>query len=565
MSGTALSGSGTSLYVGDLHKDVNEANLFDLFKHIGPIISIRVCRDLATRMSLGYAYVNFQNPVDAQRAIETHNFEALKDKQIRIMWSQRDPSVRKSGVGNVFIKGLEKSVDTKVLYDTFSSYGNILSCKVVTDDQGNSKGYGFVHYDGEEPAKKAIEALDGTDLRGSTVFVGPFIKRSQRQSGLLTRFTNVYIKEIKSMDAQELKEKMQEYGEVTSSFTKVEPTLEKCFGFVNFASHEQAVKAIDAVHGQEVEGLTRPGSKTYMQRAMRRAERDMELRRRFLAEKAKRQFPPANNLYVKNLDDVTNEEQLRALFELYGEITSCVVMKDHSNAQPKGFGFVCFKEAAMAQKALAEMNGKLFGDKPLYVNIAQKKDARRSMLELQYAQRRHMPPHAFMPPQPAPGFYNQMYWAGGKGGKMGPPPMGPPMGPMRMMGGKGFRGGMKGGMRGGRGGKGAPRPQEPMQAPVQHVHVKEGGMDYGPALTSEALAALASLPQDEQKNALGEQLWMRINKTHPGRAEKITGMLLEMDVSETLNLLESPDVLQNKIEEALSVLEAHEAEQEKEE
>jgi polyadenylate-binding protein len=98
----------------------------------------------------------------------------------RIMWSQRDPALRKTGQGNIFIKNLDEAIDNKALHDTFAAFGNVLSCKVATDEQGRSKGYGFVHYETAEAADTAIKAVNGMLLNDKKVYVGHHISKKVR-------------------------------------------------------------------------------------------------------------------------------------------------------------------------------------------------------------------------------------------------------------------------------------------------------------------------------------------------------------------------------------------------
>ena len=246
MNAAASSYPMASLYVGDLHSDVTEAMLYEKFSPVGPVLSIWVCRDMITRRSLGYAYVNFQQPADAERALDTMNFDVINEKPIRIMWWQSDPSLRKSGVGNVFIKNLDKSIDNKALYDTFSAFGNILSCKVVCDENG-SKGYAFVHFETQEAADKAIEKMNGLLLNDRKVFVGRFKSRKEREAELGAKakeFTNVYIKNFgEEVDDGNLKELFSQFGKTLSvKVMRDSSGKSKGFGFVSYEKHEDANK-----------------------------------------------------------------------------------------------------------------------------------------------------------------------------------------------------------------------------------------------------------------------------------------------------------------------------------
>ncbi|KAM4699207.1 polyadenylate-binding protein 4 isoform 1-T1 [Discoglossus pictus] len=600
-----------SLYVGDLHPDVTEAMLYEKFSPAGPVLSIRVCRDMITRRSLGYAYVNFQQPADAERALDTMNFDVIKGKPIRIMWSQRDPSLRKSGVGNVFIKNLDKSIDNKALYDTFSAFGNILSCKVVCDENG-SKGYAFVHFETQDAADRAIEKMNGMLLNDRKVFVGRFKCRREREAELGAKakeFTNVYIKNFgEDMDDERLKETFSKYGKTLSVKVMTDSSgKSKGFGFVSFEKHEDANKAVDDMNGKDVNGKV-----MFVGRAQKKVERQAELKRRFEQLKQERLSRYQGvNLYIKNLDDTIDDEKLRKEFSPFGSITSAKVMLE--DGRSKGFGFVCFSSPEEATKAVTEMNGRIVGSKPLYVALAQRKEERKAHLTNQYMQRiagmRALPANTLINQfQPAPGGYfvpavpqaqsRPTYYAPNHMAQMRPGPRwqqtGRPQGfqpmpnalrqsgprqslrhlpPSSTQGSRGIPGvtqrvGVSSATQtiGPRPPVSAPPPRavppykytrcplpgvQPLQTPQPAVHVQG----------QEPLTAsmLASAPPQEQKQMLGERLFPLIQAMHPSLAGKITGMLLEIDNSELLHMLESPESLRSKVEEAVAVLQAHQA------
>jgi polyadenylate-binding protein len=278
-----------SLYVGELDPSVTEAMLFELFSSIGSVASIRVCRDAVTRRSLGYAYVNYNNTSDGERALEELNYTVIKSKPCRIMWSQRDPALRKTGQGNVFIKNLDTAIDNKALHDTFAAFGNILSCKVAQDEYGNSRGYGFVHYETAEAAQNAIKHVNGMLLNEKKVFVGHHIPKKDRQSKfdeMKANFTNVYVKNIDA-DAsdEEFRELFAKFGTITSAtLARDENGQNRGFGFVNFGEHKAAAEAVEKLHDSDFRG-----QKLYVSRAQKKHEREEELRKQYEAARVEKQ------------------------------------------------------------------------------------------------------------------------------------------------------------------------------------------------------------------------------------------------------------------------------------
>ncbi|MBI4130775.1 RNA-binding protein [Candidatus Roizmanbacteria bacterium] len=87
----------------------------------------------------------------------------------------------------VFVGGLAWATTDDKLREFFSQAGKVVSATVITDRMsGRSKGFGFVEYETEEEAQKAITELNGKELDGRKVAVNearPMVPREQRFGG----------------------------------------------------------------------------------------------------------------------------------------------------------------------------------------------------------------------------------------------------------------------------------------------------------------------------------------------------------------------------------------------
>lgn len=255
------------------------------------------------------------------------NFTPINGKPMRIMFSHRDPSIRKSGYANVFIKNLDTSIDNKALHDTFAAFGPILSCKIAVDRNGQSKGYGFVQYDSDESAQNAIKRLNGMLLNDKQVYVGLFIRHQERNQGNGSpKFTNVYVKNLSDATTDDdLKKLFGTFGTITSAVVSRDTNgKSRGFGFVNFQNSDAAAAAVEKLNG-----TTNDDKILYVGRAQRKVEREAELKAKFEQDRISRfEKLKGANLYVKNLDDSIDDEKLKEVFAEFGSITSCKVQFD---------------------------------------------------------------------------------------------------------------------------------------------------------------------------------------------------------------------------------------------
>lgn len=271
-----------------------------------------------------------------------------------------------SSANILFVADLPDEACEEDLSNFFHDY-NYFCARVV---HNINHTYSFVHFHTIEDAEKARKELNGVKLTpkySKTKLAKPVrLCKYESKSALsdVDSKCNLLVKNLsKGFSAHMLFKTFRKYGDIRSSKLMIDILgVSKGFGFVSFYNKEDAEKAKSDLENTVLDGK--------------------EIKVNFL-EKGKKTKVKKNNLYVKHIPTQNfDENDLKKLFEKFGEINSAVVLKDDKN-ESKGFGFVCFINPDDAEKALKEMNGQhLFEgvEDNLYVSFAMKKGERKELL-----------------------------------------------------------------------------------------------------------------------------------------------------------------------------------------
>ncbi|KAF5958158.1 hypothetical protein HYC85_005383 [Camellia sinensis] len=176
-------------YVGNLDPQVTEELLWELFVQAGPVdslfcsvsVNVYVPKDRVTNLHQGYGFVEFRSEEDADYAIKVLNMIKLYGKPIRVNKASQDKKSLDVGA-NLFVGNLDPDVDEKLLYDTFSAFGVIVTNpKIMRDPEtGNSRGFGFISYDSFDASDAAIEAMNGQYLCNRQITVSYAYKKDTK-------------------------------------------------------------------------------------------------------------------------------------------------------------------------------------------------------------------------------------------------------------------------------------------------------------------------------------------------------------------------------------------------
>jgi len=378
--------------------------------------------------------VELKEELDA-RGLETTGLKsALMERLRRALAEEKKNGGKKSdfisaSTPKLFVGQVPSTLSEDELKKVFSPYGDVKEATILKERRtGNHRGCGFVTFANKSEANAAIEALnDKVKLPGAKreMIVRPAGKEEDKKEhklyvGMLSR---------KSVE-DDVRKIFEPYGDVLEVFVMRDKDTgaSKGCGFVKFPTRDEALRAINALHGRKRDkdspaqlqvrfaqtkqeklfqnkfprmgnSTTYPASLSQLQSLTGlnpMAQSGLSFPQQFyfpglqtttgisglstltdpltggIAQSPggpMQTGPNGANLFIYNLPDAYDDHDLASLFSNFGQVLSTKVQKDKMTGASKGYGFVSFDNVRSAQSAIQSMDGFVIGSKKLAVRV----------------------------------------------------------------------------------------------------------------------------------------------------------------------------------------------------
>ena len=538
------------LFISELPENINKTELENFFAdYKSDIFTMQIDSNHKRHDNTKRATIIFKEHDKAAEARNNLNMKKLKGKALNIMWHETDNSVRYNNKANLFVKGIPANAQPRQIYELFAKYGEIISCKICENEDGDFLGYGYINYYNLDSANNAIQNLNNTKFLDSNLEVEHFQRKNERLQAPEEN-CSLYIKNIpeKYTKIEELKKLFSKFGTIT--FSKMfKDDNNRDYAIIIFSEAGNARKAKEELNDKKLN--EKDELPLYVDLLQKKSERKRILANKITENNNKLNQENKNcNLYVKNLPRELTEEKMKEIFSKVGEVKS--VKKDKYILQTKengkdveyvesrGFGYVCYTKEEDAKKAIEEFNEKKLpgfenSPMPVLVSIFMPKNERKQFLSKLQEQENNF---SMNPPQYS---YPMLY------------PMPPRPIPNRF-------------------GNNYKKPKYPPKQMQQNQITNQQNINQGSTEETKqinnnsdepSMEKLKTLNPEEQKDYLGEFLFKKIEQ-HPiaqshnldvDTISKITGMILGIEsIDEIYGITINNDNITARIKEGLELL-----------
>ncbi|KFY74071.1 hypothetical protein V499_05881 [Pseudogymnoascus sp. VKM F-103] len=172
-----------TVFVQQLAARLRSKELIAFFEKVGPVKEAQIVKDRVSGRSKGVGYVEFKNEESVAAAIQLTGqkllgipiiaqlTEAEKNRQVRTT-EPASNNPNQIPFHRLYVGNIHFSITEGDLQNVFEPFGELEFVQLQKEDQGRSRGYGFVQFRDPHQAREALEKMNGFDLAGRPIRVG---------------------------------------------------------------------------------------------------------------------------------------------------------------------------------------------------------------------------------------------------------------------------------------------------------------------------------------------------------------------------------------------------------